>query len=386
MARVYLDHNATSPPLPAARAIIRKVLAGGWANPASSHLEGRQAREFLDTAREEVAHLARVPATSVFFTSGGTEAAHTALLGAALAGTGKKVVFSGLEHAAVRAAVAALAARGLQAVEIAPQRTGVIDAQRFISACLAGDTTVAAMILAHNETGLLQPVQEVAAALGARGIPLVVDAVQAPGRLPQILPPGEHILGLLSAHKIGGMPGAGVVVVAADRALVPFIGGGEQERRRRGGTPPLALIAAMGAAAGHLAGEGVAPRQRMERLRNRFEEQLVHEVEGVEILGRELARLPNTCAFLVEGVLGEDVVAALDMEGVAVSSGSACSTGSARPSASLLAMGYDQDRARGLVRLSLGPATTEDEMAEAGDVLVTALGQLRRHRAESGGS
>ncbi|MCZ6650215.1 MAG: aminotransferase class V-fold PLP-dependent enzyme [Acidobacteria bacterium] len=386
MRRIYLDHNATSPPLPEARAILQEVLAGGWANPASAHLEGRQARAFLDTAREQVARLARVPVKGIFFTSGGTEAAHAALHGAALAGRGKQVVFSGLEHAAVRAAVAALVERGFQPVEVAPDRSGVVDAQRFLSACLAGDTAVAALILAHNETGLVQPVEPVAAALGAREIPLVVDAVQAPGRLQPILPTGEHILGLLSAHKMGGLPGAGAVVAAADRPLVPFLGGGEQERRRRGGTPPLALIAAMGAAAAHLAGEGPEPREQMGKLRNKFEERLLHEAEGIEILGREMARLPNTCAFLVEGVLGEDVVAALDMDGVAVSSGSACSTGSARPSESLLAMGYDQDRARGLVRLSLGSETAEDEMDHARQVLVTALKRLRRYGTGNGGS
>ena len=384
MRRIYLDHNATSPPLPEARALLRQVLDTGWANPASAHLEGRQARAFLDTAREQVARLARVPVTSIFFTSGGTEAAHAALHGAALAGTGEQIVFSGLEHAAVRAAVAGLAERGFRLVEVPPGRDGVMDAQRFISACLAGDTAVAALIRAHNETGLVQPVQAVADALGAHGIPLVVDAVQAPGRLHSILPHGEHVLGLLSAHKIGGLPGAGTVVAAADRPMVPFLGGGEQERRRRGGTPPLALIAAMGAAAAHVAGQGSEPRERMGRLRDEFEEELLHEAEGIEILGREMARLPNTCAFLVEGVPGEDVVAALDMVGVAVSSGSACSTGSARPSESLLAMGYDRDRARGLVRLSLGSGTTRAEMDHAREVLVTVLGRLRRYGAASG--
>ncbi len=386
MRRIYLDHNATSPPVAQARAILQQVLAGGWANPASAHLEGRQARQFLDAAREQVARLVGVPESSIFFTSGGTEAAHAALQGAALAGTGTQVVFSGLEHAAVRAAVVALEEHGFRAVEVAPGGEGVVDARTFISACLTGETAVAALILAHNETGLVQPVDEVAGALAGHGIPLVVDAVQAPGRLHPILPAGGHILGLLSAHKIGGMPGAGAVVAAAGRPLVPFLGGGEQERRRRGGTPPLALIAAMGAAAAHLADSGPEPWKRTGALRNEFEERLLNQVDGVEILGRGRSRLPNTCAFLVEGVLGEDVVAALDMDGVAASSGSACSTGSARPSESLLAMGYDQDRARGLVRLSLGSETTGDEMDHAREILVAVLQRLRRYGAESGKS
>ncbi len=378
MPRVYLDHNATSPPSPAARAALRAVLDRVWANPHSPHAEGQAARGALEEARAAVAGLAGVPPAAVVFTSGGSEAAHAALQGAARAAGGGRVVISALEHASILAAADALERDGFTVVRVPPDASGVTDAERFLEAC-APSTAVAALMVAHNEIGTLQPVDEVAGELGRRGIPLVADAVQAPGRLPAILPPGEHIIGLLSGHKLGGFAGAGALIADPALALVPLLGGGAQERGRRGGTPATALAAAMGAAAAERAREGAAYAPAMAALRDRFEAGLRAVVEDVEVMGEGRPRLPNTSAFLMPGVAGEDVVASLDLEGVAVSTGSACSTGAGRPSAALRAMGLPPERAAGMVRMSLGPDTRVDDVEFALDALRRVAPRLRRH-------
>jgi cysteine desulfurase len=384
MKRVYLDHNAASQPVSAAIKALHAVAASGWANPASAHREGQRARAHLEQAREQVAALAGVPSTSIFFTSGGTEAAHAALHGAALAGDCRRVVISALEHPALRAAAASLTGARRELVVVPPGVDGVVDAERFLAAC-DEQGTVAALILAHNETGILQPVSEIASALRQRDIPFIVDTVQAPGRLPDFMPDGAHVIGMLSAQKMGGLPGAGAVIVPADRPLVPFLAGGEQERRRRGGTPAVALIAAMGAAAESLACAAPESWYNVARLRDRFEEGLLAGSHEVEVLGRQQERLPNTCTFLAHGVIGEDMVAALDLDGVAVSSGSACSTGSSTPSDSLLAMGYSPAQARSMVRVSLGLETVQEEIDQALASTLQSLSRLQRHAAAGAG-
>ncbi|MFQ5671096.1 MAG: cysteine desulfurase family protein [Acidobacteriota bacterium] len=386
MRRIYLDHNATAPPRPAALAALEAMARRDWANPASPHQEGRRARELLEGARQRVAQALDVSPAAILFTSGGTEAAHAAIRGAAhvrAPGGAGRIVISGLEHPCVRAAVQALETRGFHAVLVPPTPQGVIDADRFLRAC-GPDTAVAALMAAHNEFGTLQPVDRVAEVLGQREVPLVVDAVQAIGRVHPALPRGSHVLGLVSAHKVGGLAGAGAVVVDPDRSLEPVLGGGEQERGRRGGTPPLALLVAMGAAVEQAGGEAEECRS-LARLRDAFEAALLDGADGVSIIGKDQARLPNTSAFLVDGVLGEDLVAAMDLGGIAVSTGSACSTGSSRPSASLLAMGLDPSRARGLVRVSLGPGNNELDVETAAGVALESIKRLRRYAGITAG-
>jgi cysteine desulfurase len=378
MRRIYLDHNATGPPTAAALEAFQRAARTGWGNPASTHGEGREAGAMLEAARRQVAELASAPPAAVFFTSGGTESAHAALQGVArAAGTGR-IVVSGIEHASVRAAAAALEPLGYEVTAVPPERNGRVDAGRFLDACAAG-TVAAALMVAHNEFGTLQPVDSVAKELQERGVPLVTDAVQAPGRLSSSMPKGDHVVGFFSAHKIGGLAGAGAVVAAADRRLFPVLGGGEQERGRRSGTPPVSLAAAMGAAAAELMDAGQSARERMARLRARFESGLLAGAEDVTVIGADVPRLPNTSGFLVQGIRGEDLVAALDLAGVAVSFGSACSTGSSRPSASLLALGLAPESARGFVRISLGPATAEEEIDTALGLTLEAVARLRRH-------
>jgi cysteine desulfurase len=382
MKRIYLDHNAAVPPVSAALAALREVADTAWGNPASAHQEGQAARANIEKAREQVAAMVGVTPGCIFFTSGGTEAAHAALHGVARREDCRRIVISSLEHPAVRGAAAGLASAERDVVVVPARPDGTIDPHQFLDACRQ-EGTVAAMILAHNETGILQPVDLIAEELGARNIPFIVDSIQAPGRIPGFLPAGSHVIGLLASQKIGGMPGAGAVIASPDQRLVPFMSGGEEERRRRGGTPPVALIAAMGAAAQSLSDEDDSSWETVGRLRDRFETGLLSRSHQVRSLGSEQERLINTCTFLAGPIHGEDLVAALDLQGVAVSSGSACSTGSSRPSASLIAMGYSPVEARSMLRVSLGLTTTEADIDQALTQVVESLARLQE-RAPAG--
>jgi cysteine desulfurase len=380
MLRVYLDHNATCPPTGAAQAALRRILSTTWANPHSPHAEGQAARLELEAARAAVARLAGVDPAAVFFTSGGTEAAHAALLGVARAGGPGRVVVSALEHPALLAAAETLQHEGFEVVQVPPGTDGVVRADRFLEACLPG-TVVAALMVANKEIGTLQPVGEVAGVLARRGIPLVADAVQAPGKLPTVLPPGEHVVGILSAHKLGGVAGVGAVIAHPERRLRPLLPGGAQERGRRGGTPATALAVAMGVAAADLAAGAEAARGKMALLRDAFEAGLLARIEAAHVLAAQAPRLPNTCAFRLPGVPGEVVVAALDLAGVAVATGSACSTGAGQPSRALLAMGHAPQAAAELVRVSLGRETTAADIDFALAALQAAMPGLQRHLA-----
>jgi cysteine desulfurase len=378
MQRIYLDHNATSPPRALALKAAWRAGRASWANPASPHGEGRVSRAVLEEARRRVARLAGVDGRAVFFTSGGTEAAHAALQGVARAAGPGRVVISEIEHPSIIAAARALEREGYRVVAVPPGPDGVVDAERFLSACAPG-TVAAALMVAHNEFGTLQPVDQVASGLGKAGVPLIADAVQAAGRLPRPLPAGEHVLGIFSAHKIGGLAGAGAVSAAPDLRLVPVLGGGEQERGRRSGSPPLSLVAAMGAAAAEVAGEGREVWQAVARLRDRFEAGLRARARGITVIGQARPRLPNTCGFLADGIRGGDLVAALDLAGIAVAAGSACSTGSTRAPAAVMALGLDHETARCFARVSLGRTTTEEEVETALERILVAMEKLRRH-------
>ncbi|MFQ5767403.1 MAG: cysteine desulfurase family protein, partial [Acidobacteriota bacterium] len=287
----------------------------------------------------------------------------------------RRVVLSGLEHACMRGAAVVLERQGFNIVTVPPEGDGVVDADRFLAACRP-DTAVAALLVAHNEIGTLQPVERVAAELSLREILLVADGVQAAGRLATTQPSGDMVLGLLSAHKFGGVAGAGAAIMSPQLDLPPVLPGGAQEHGRRGGTPGVGVLAAMGAAA---ACAPIASPRSHAALRDRFESLLLEGAAGITILGRNRDRLPNTSGFLAEKIKGEDLVAALDLMGVAVSTGSACSTGAATPSSSLLAMGLDRETARGLVRVSVGPENTMDEMETAAEAVVQAINRLRCH-------
>ncbi len=363
--RVYFDWNATAPLRPQAHSALQDALAL-TGNPSSVHAEGRAARHAIERAREEVAALVAARPADVIFTSGGTEANMLAL-SPAIEILGEKrprdrLFMSAIEHSSVRAGGRFLPT----AIEDVP-----VDADGRVNLAALRDALqhrtnrpLVSIMLANNETGAVQPVAEAAAIVHAAGGLLHVDAVQAAGRIPcDIGMLGADLL-TLSAHKIGGAKGGGALVRGHEDIHFPdsLIRGGAQERGMRAGTENVAGIAAFGAAAGaarrQLAGEAV----HMLALRNRLEAGICAIAPKAVIFAAGVERLPNTTLFSLEGVKAETAIIAFDLEGVAVSSGAACSSGKVQPSHVLAAMGVLPALARGAVRVSLGWTTTPEEI------------------------
>jgi cysteine desulfurase len=338
MPTAYLDWNASAPVRPeAAAAMARALVEAG--NPSSVHNAGRAARAMIEKAREQVAALVNAPADRVVFTSGGTEA--NAL---ALSGFGADAAYSAVEHDAVRA--------NLPDGRVLPVTAdGVLDLER---ADIAGVKLVAVM-LANNETGVIQPVAEIAARAHAAGLRVHCDAVQAAGKIPvDFAALGVDTLAL-SAHKIGGPMGVGALVVREKRAVSPLWLGGGQERGWRSGTPNLPGIVAFGVAA-ELAAKEIDAWSKLYDARDHVIDMVDSARIGAIFYGRKAPRLPNTLSIGLPGVPAHTQVMALDLAGYAVSAGSACSSGKVGPSATLLAMGAG-DGAAEAIRVSFGPAT-----------------------------
>jgi len=361
-ARAYLDWNATTPLHPAARAAVVAAL-DLIGNPSSIHAEGRAARAMMEQARAEVAALAGGEAENVVFTSGATEAAN-ALFRAGISGCcGKDIagslrpMVSATEHAAV------MAAAGPEATIIPVDGNGLVD-QATLKALLAdGGPALVAIQLANNETGVVQDIPALARIVHDRGGALVVDAVQGPGRiLLDIEALGADAI-FLSAHKFGGPKGVGAVIFRDSRTRLAraFIGGGGQERGQRGGTENLPGIAGMGAAARAVREAREAP-EKMIQLRGEFESRLNLLAPDAVIVGEGVPRLVNTTCFAIPGLVAEKALIAFDLDGVAVSSGSACSSGKVRASHVLAAMGQPDWVKAGAIRVSIGPTTTMDEL------------------------
>ena len=351
MPACYLDHNASQPLRPAARAALLAALEGEG-NAASVHAFGRAQRRHLEQARAAVAALAGLPPAAVVFTSGATEANNLALKGLPAA----SLLLGGGEHPSALAAAPAAGRLPLTA-------DGLIEPGVLAAALTALPApTLVAIQAANNETGVLQPLALLAPQVRAAGGWLHVDAVQAAGRLPRALwADGADSLAL-SAHKLGGPQGAGALLLARDAPLTAQLAGGGQERRRRAGTEPVALLAGFGAAAAEAADRQAAEAARLLALRERLEAGLRRISAATVIFGAGAPRLPNTTAFAVPGVAAETALAALDLAGVALSSGSACSSGKVEPSHVLAAMGVAPGLARCALRASLGWSSTAAEV------------------------
>ncbi len=352
----YLDWNATAPLRPEAAAAMREAMAHGG-NPSSVHRQGRAARQAVEAARDKVAAL--VPG-DVTFTSGGTEANHLALLG-----TGRqRVLVSAIEHGSVLQAVPA-------AERIPVGRDGILDLAALDSRLASGPPALVSVMLANNETGVIQPLAEIVEIAHRRGAVVHTDAVQAAGKI--ALDVGADIL-TLSAHKIGGP--AGIGAVASRVELAPMIRGGGQERGRRAGTENLVGIAGFAAAA-EAALAGMADYGRVQRLRDRLEAALPDAV----IVGAEAPRLPNTSAIAMPGMAAETQVIAFDLAGVMVSAGAACSSGKVGPSHVLAAMGLTPEIANSTIRVSLGWTTTEADIDHFIDTWTALRARRDRRRA-----
>lgn len=379
--RVYLDHNATAPLRPEAREAALMALSRPG-NPSSIHAEGRRARAAVETARGQVALTVGAAPASVVFTSGATEAAVLALT-PDLAVDGRagleRLLVSATEHAAVLRGHR-FAADAVTVLPVLPD--GRLDVPALGEALARGGPALVAVQAANNETGVLQPVAEVADLVRARGGALVCDAVQMAGRL-DCRALGADIV-LLSGHKLGGLAGAGALVATSSRVTLgsPVLRGGGQERGHRSGTESVAAIAAFGAACAVVA-EREGPRLAV--LRDRLEAALMAMAPDAEVFGRDAPRLPNTLAFAVPGAAAERLVMALDLDGVAVSSGSACASGKVARSHVLEAMQVKMNFTSAAVRVSFGWDSSEADAERAAQALGTALHRMRegRRRAQA---
>jgi cysteine desulfurase len=362
-ARVaYLDHNATTPVRPEAAAALADALTRGG-NASSVHGLGREARLRVEAAREEVAALVGAKSAEVFFTAGGTEANNQALRECAR----PAAIVSAVEHDSV------LKARP-DAIPAPVTSDGIVDLAA-LDALLAGKNAIVSVMLANNETGVIQPVAEVAALAHSHGALVHCDAVQAAGRIAiEMDALGVDYL-TLSAHKIGGALGAGALVAREGVPLAPLIRGGGQERGMRAGTENVPAIAAFGVAA-RLAREGV-PLAHLSALRDDMERRLLAVCPTARVFGKGAKRLPNTTQISMPGVAAETQVIALDLDGVAVSAGSACSSGRVETPRVLTAMGVDETMAKCAIRISLGWNSTAEDV----DRLVAAWRALHERAA-----
>lgn len=391
--RAYLDWNATAPLHPAAREAMLSALSIPG-NPSSIHAEGRAARATVEAARREVAALAGAEPADVVFTSGATEAANAILRAglqmacALLPGApvpARPVIAAGIEHAAILQAIEAADLPSGYRIALPVTADGLVTEAALVAALAEARAVAPAqppmvlLQLANNETGVIQPVAELAALVREAGGIVAVDAVQGPGRLAlDIGALGADVL-FLSAHKFGGPKGVGAIVFARDEVRLQraFIAGGGQESGQRGGTENVAGIAGMGAAARAVRAIPEAPHA-MIQLRDEFENRLNHLAADVEIVGKGVSRLPNTTCFAIRGLPAAQALIAFDLDGVAVSSGSACSSGKVKASHVLEAMGMPAVIREGAIRVSIGPETT---WADLDRCLASLEKQMARRRA-----
>ncbi len=380
--RIYLDWNATTPLRPEAR----EAMAAAWelrGNPSSVHAEGRQARRLVEEARASVAGAIGALPRSLIFTSGGTEANAMALTPGLRRGSGHQVqrlLVSAIEHASVLSG-GRFPAEAIEQVGVIS--SGVLDLDRLRTVLAGGSPALVSVMLANNETGAIQPVGEAAEIIHQAGGLLHVDAIQGFGKISFDFNALGADLVTLSAHKIGGPKGAGALVLADGvLGLEPVLRGGGQELGRRAGTENVAGIAGFGAAAKAAMSALGHDATRLEALRDRLESGL-RRTPGVIIFAGEVPRLPNTILFTAPGLRAETAVIGFDLAGIAVSSGSACSSGKVQPSHVLKAMGVGPDLAQGAVRLSLGWSTTSGDIDRCLEAWLKLAGTLLRGNDET---
>jgi len=359
----YLDYNATCPVIDQSLKAASDAALKAPGNPSSLHWAGRAARKILDDARDALAKHLNVESGSVVFTSGGTESNNMAIHGWLATQQPGKVVVSSIEHPSVLEPLKLWAQKaGWDVVYVRPEKGGAVDAAKFC-AQIDESTRMACLMLANNETGVIQQIQEVADHCRSQGVPLLVDAVQGLGKMQFDLKAIDADFISFSAHKIGGMKGVGALVIKKGRKLEPLLQGGGQERKRRSGTENVPGAAAFAAAL------GVLDFNSAKTVRDHFEKSLKASLPDAVIFGVDTERVGNTSMFSMPGLDGETLLMQLDLAGFAVASGSACSSGKREPSHVLLAMGVPESQARSSLRISFGPEHTTGDA----DALVKAL-------------
>jgi len=377
--RIYFDYNATTP---LAQDVIESVIEATrdqFGNASSVHHFGQRAKAALDEARSAVAALVRADPSEIVYTSGGTESDNFAIRGAAeaLEPTGRRhLIASAIEHEAVLNTLKALARRGWTTTLLPVDQTGIVDPDR-LRQLITAETALVSVMHANNEIGTIQPIAELSAIAHEHGAVMHTDAVQSVGKIPvDVRALGVDLLSL-SAHKFNGPKGAAALFIKRGTRLQPMMTGGKHERSRRAGTENVPAIVGLGVAArlglAKLESEGA----RLAALRDRLEDGIVREVSGAAINGDRSRRVPNTSNISFDRVEAESLLIALDLEGIAVSTGSACSSGTLAPSHVLKAMGFSSRRTQNSLRFSLGLFSTEAEVDHVVAVLPKLVEKLR---------
>lgn len=380
---IYLDHNATTPLDPEVVARLSTWVLD-WGNPSSIHQAGRGPKARLRDARLSVAQMIGASPLEIIFTSCGSESNNTALLGAlaALKSAGdlrRHVLASSLEHPSVKRTLEHLAEQGYEIEFVPANRSGLMQAEDFRSRLREGETVLVSCMLVNNETGVVQPVKEIAEAAHAAKALMHTDAVQALGKMPVNLRDLGVDYASFAGHKFYSIRGAAVLFVKRSSPFQPLIFGGAQERHRRGGTENTLAIASLGYMCTRMH-EVPERAKHMASLRDHFESRVLMEIEGVSINGAESPRVGSTSSLLIPGTDGETLLMSLDMEGVQVSTGAACSSGSPEPSPVLLAMGLSRDEAQCSLRVGVGWGNTREEIDRFVEILKKVVSRLRELR------
>ncbi len=376
MRRVYLDHNATTPLDPRVLEAMQPYLAECFGNASSMHYYGRQAKQALEASRALAAKIIGAQPDEIIFTSGGTESDNLALRGIAHQKGSGHIIASSVEHHAVLRTCNALAGAGFTVTFLPVDRRGVVDPDE-VKRALRRDTILISVMLANNETGVIEPIPEIGLIARERGIPFHCDAVQAMGKIPVDVDSLHADLLSLSAHKIYGPKGMGALFVKKGMTLSPLITGGHHEKGLRAGTENIPAIVGFARALELAVDEADIYRTRVLQLRNKLESKLLTGMEGVALHSAGADRLPHTSCMGFAAVEAESILLHLDLKGIAASSGSACTTGEPEPSHVLTAMGVSPEIAQGTIRFSLGRQNTEEEIEYTGEMLIAAVNQLR---------
>ena len=377
--RIYLDHNATTPLDPSVADRMAQALRDVWGNASSVHHFGQQAKAALDEARGSVATLLSADPSEIIFTGGGTEADNLAIRGAAeaLEASGRKhLVTCGIEHEAVLNTMKAMARRGWRVTTLSVDSSGIVDPDRLRDA-ITDETALVSIMHANNEIGTVQPIAQLASIAHERGAIFHTDAVQSAGKLPlDVRALGVDLLSI-AAHKFYGPKGAGALWVKRGVRLLPFVTGGRQERSRRAGTENVPALIGLGVAADVARRKIETEAPRLAALRDRLEAGILSSIAGTERNGAASPRVPNTTNISVDRVEAESLLIGLDLAGIAVSSGSACSSGTLEPSHVLKAMGYPHARTLGSIRFSLGASNTDADVDRVLEALPPIVEKLR---------
>ena len=375
MRRVYLDNNATTPVLPEVFETMQAYFGERFGNASSIHHHGQETRAAVERARESVAALLGGGASEIVFTSGGTEGDNLAIFG--LTRPGQHVISSTVEHHAVLNSCRHLEASGCEVTYVPVNGQGQVDPDDVCRA-LRPNTGLITIMMANNETGVLQPVEEISRIAAEADVYFHTDAVQAAGKVAINVKRIECDLLSISGHKMNAPQGVGALYVRKGTTLRPMLFGGSHERSRRAGTENVPGIVALGKAA-ELAREAFSrgDLEQMSRMRDRLEQTILSQVESTSVNGQGAPRVPNTSSIYFECIEGEALVIALDLKGVAVSTGAACSSGAIEPSHVLTAMGMSPERARGSLRFSLGKQNTPEDVEFALSLISPTVARLR---------